>query len=73
MANKKKFIVKIRTTNTIKEWDYEPNTEIDIPVLAKTAYNAERKVISKYIGSEYPNYVVTCISECDNFLFKPIL
>lgn len=70
---KKIFLVTIETTNIIKEWEYEPNTKIIIPVLTNSEYNAERKIESKYFGSEYPDYKIKSIVECDNFLFKPIL
>lgn len=67
------FIVTIVTTNQIKEWDYEPNTEIIIPVLTNSAYNAERKIDTKYCGSEYPDYIIKSILKCDTFLFRPII
>ena len=70
---KKIFLVTIETTNIIKEWEYEPNTKIIIPVLTNSEYNAERKIESKYCGSEYPDYKIKSIIECDNFLFKPII
>lgn len=67
------FIVTIVTKNQIKEWDYEPNTEIIIPVLTNSAYNAERKIDTKYCGSEYPPYIIKSIVKCDTFLFRPII
>lgn len=70
---KKLFLVTIETLNELKEWDYEPHTEIIIPVLTNSAYNAERKIETRYWGSEYPTYKIKKIVECDNFLFKPLL
>jgi hypothetical protein len=70
---KKVFLVTIETLNVLKEWDYEPHTEIIIPVLANSAYNAERKIETRYWGSEYPVYQIKSIVECDRFLFKPLL
>jgi len=70
---KKVFLVTVETLNQVKEWDYEPNTEIIIPVLTNSAYNAKRKIDTKYWGSEYPTYRIKSIKECDNFLFKPLL
>lgn len=70
---KKVFLVTIETLNELKEWDYEPHTEIIIPVLTNSAYNAERKIETRYCGSEYPVYKIKSIIECDNFLFKPLL
>lgn len=69
----KVFLVKIETLNKIKEWDYNPHTEIIIPVRTNSAYNAGRKIDTSYWGSEYPSYRVRTITECDNFLFKPLL
>jgi len=69
----KTFLITILTQNEIKEWDYEPNTEIVIPVVSNNSYNAERKFSNRYCGSEYPCYKIISIIECDNFLFKPIL
>jgi len=69
---KKVFLVTVETLNQVKEWDYEPNTEIIIPVLTNSAY-AERKIDNKYCGSVYPTYRIVSIKECDSFLFKPIL
>jgi hypothetical protein len=70
---KKVFLVTVETLNQVREWDYEPNTEIIIPVLTNSAYNAERKIDTRYCGSEYPTYRIKSIKECDNFLFKPLL
>ena len=70
---KKVFLVTIETLNKLKEWDYEPHTEIIIPVFTNSAYNAERKIETRYWGSEYPTYKIKSITECDNFLFKPLL
>jgi hypothetical protein len=67
------FLVTIVTENKMKEWDYEPNTEIIIPVLTNSAYNAERKINTKYWGSEYPVYRIKSIVKCDTFLFRPML
>ena len=69
----KVFLVTIETLNVYKEWDYEPNTEIIIPVRTNSEYNALRKVSTKYSGSEYPTYKIKSVKECDNFLFKPII
>ena len=46
---------------------------IIIPVFTNSAYNAERKIETRYWGSEYPTYKIKSITECDNFLFKPLL
>jgi len=70
---KKTFIVTIETINQLKEWGYEPNTVIQIPVTTNNKYNAIRKVESMYCGSEYPSYVIRSINECDSFLFQPLL
>lgn len=70
---KKVFLVTIETLNKETEWDYEPNTEIIIPVLTNSAYNAERKIDTRYCGSEYPHYRIRSIKECDKFLFRPLL
>lgn len=70
---KKIFLVKIETTNKLKEWHYEPHSEIIIPVLTNSFFNAERKIDTRYWGSEYPSYKIKSILECDNFLFKPIM
>ena len=70
---KKVFLVTLETLNESTEWDYEPNTEIVIPVFTNSAYNAERKISTRYWGSEYPIYRIKSIKECDNFLFKPLL
>ena len=43
---KKTFIVTIETINQLKEWGYEPNTVIQIPVTTNNKYNAIRKVES---------------------------
>lgn len=67
------FLITIVTENKIKEWHYEPNTEIIIPVLTNSAYNAERKIEKKYLGSEYPTYRIKSIVKCDTFLFRPML
>ena len=67
------FLVTIVTENKMKEWDYEPNTEIIIPVLTNSAYNAERKIDKEYWGSEYPAYRIKSIVKCDTFLFRPML
>ena len=67
------FLVTILTLNKSKEWEYEPETEIIIPVLTNSRYNAERKIYSKYCGSEYPSYWIKSTQECDRFLFQPIL
>lgn len=67
------FLVTIVTENKMKEWNYEPNTDIIIPVLTSSAYNAIRKIDAKYCGSEYPLYKITSIVECDKFLFRPML
>ena len=67
------FLVTIETDNKIKEWGYEPSTNITIPVLTNSKYNAERKVRTRCCGSEYPSYIVRAIKKCDNFLFKPII
>ena len=70
---KKVFLVKIKTLNKSRVWDYEPNTEIITPVLTNSSYNAERKIDSRYWGSEYPDYTIQSIKECDCFLFKPLI
>ena len=70
---KKVFLVTVETLNQVKEWDYEPNTEIIIPVLTNSAYNAVRKINTRYWGSEYPIYRIKSIKKCDDFLFEPIL
>mgnify|MGYP003657044536 CR=1 FL=1 len=70
---KRIFIVNIETDNKIKEWGYEPKTQIAMPVLTNSRYNAERKVRTRCCGSEYPNYIIRSIKECDRFLFKPIV
>jgi hypothetical protein len=70
---KKIFLVTIETLNIQKEWHYEPHSKIIIPVLTNSAYNAERKIDSRYWGSEYPHYEIKSIVECDNFLFQPLL
>lgn len=70
---KKIFLVEIETKNQSKEWEYKPNSKITIPVLTNSSYNAERKIETKYFGSEYPEYKIVSIKECDSFLFKPII
>lgn len=70
---KKVYLVTIRTKNKNKEWSYEPNTEIIIPVLASTRYFATKKIETQYSGSEYPEYDIISAKECDKFLFKPLL
>jgi hypothetical protein len=67
------FLVTIVIKSQTIEWGYEPNKEIIIPVLTNSAYNAERKIDNKYVGSEYPDYEIKSIVKCDNFLFRPIL
>jgi hypothetical protein len=69
---KKLFKVTIRLTNKLKEWGYEPNSKLEIPVYTNNKYNAQRKVENKYWGSEYPMFDVISISEYDDF-FQPIL
>lgn len=70
---KKVFLVTIETKNDTKEWDYEPNTEIIIPVFSSSEYHAILKLENRYQGSEYPFYRVKSVTKCDTFLFKPIL
>ena len=65
--------VTIVTKNKEEEWNYKPNTEIIIPVLAVSAYRALIKVKEKYSGSEYPAYETKSIAKCDDFLFKPMI
>lgn len=72
-TTKKMFLVRIEMLNKFKEWNYEPNSEIIIPVLTNSAYNAKRKIDTRYWGSEYPDYRIKSIEECDNFLFKPLI
>jgi hypothetical protein len=67
------FLVTIETTNITTEWSYKPNTEIIIPVLTNSLINAERKIETLYCGSEYPDYIIKSIVECDAFLFRPII
>ncbi len=67
------FLVTIETTNKNKEWNYEPNTKIIIPVLTNNIRNAEIKVSNRCCGSEYPDYKIISIVECDKFLFAPII
>ncbi len=70
---KKIFLVTIQITSALKEWDYEPNSNIIIPVRTNSKYNAQRKIETKYSGSEYPLYKIKSIKECDGFLFQPML
>lgn len=70
---KKVFLVTIQTCNKFEEWDYKPNTEIIIPVLTNSAYNAVRKIETRYFGSEYPDYIFKSVKQCDYFLFQPLL
>jgi len=72
-SRKKVFLVTIKTMNLVKEWCYEPNMEIIIPVLTNSSYNAQRKIETRYWGSEYPMYRIISIVECDNFLFSPLI
>lgn len=69
----KMFVVKIKTTNKQKEWDYLPKTEILIPVSAKNSNSARKKVDTICSGSEYPDYEFVEITKCDSFLFSPII
>tara|TARA_R110000868_G_scaffold261761_2_gene519926 strand:- start:1205 stop:1420 length:216 start_codon:yes stop_codon:yes gene_type:complete len=70
---KKIFLVTIVTQNKTIEWDYEPNTEIIIPVSAKSSSKAWEKVDDEYQGSEYPQYEIKSVVECDKFLFRPMI
>jgi len=64
-------IVKIEILST--EWDYVKGQEILVPVLTTNKYHAERKVNSKFWGSEYPSFDIKEITKCDTFLFSPII
>jgi hypothetical protein len=71
--NSKVFLIDIITTNKLKEWHYEPNTEITIPVRSNNYYNALRKFENTCWGSEYPSYRIVGVRDCDTFLFCPML
>ena len=73
MKNPKIFLIKIVTLNKFKEWNYEPNTEIIIPVQTNSSYNALKKFDNKCWGSEYPDFKILSVTECDKHLFQPIL
>lgn len=74
MKHKEKiYVVKIVTTNKIKEWHYLPNTEISIPVSAINSNRARVKVENVYWGSEYPDYEFVEVVKCDSFLFPPLI
>jgi hypothetical protein len=73
MAKKKMHIVTILFRNEKTEWDYEPNTTLQIPVMAINEGWAFSKVEDLYCGSEYPDYTIISVEKCDDFLFMPIL
>ena len=47
MSRKKVFIITVLTMNKMVEWNIEPNTEINIPVVSSSKYHAESKFSNK--------------------------
>ena len=69
----KKSILFIFTIEILSnDWDYKTGQIIIIPIKSNTVVNAYKK-LENYEGSEYPDYKVTSITRCDDFLFKPLI
>jgi len=64
------FIVKIQLESD--SYELRKGDIIHIPVLTNHARNAEQKVMSEYIGSEYPIFKFIGVIK-ENNLFKAIL
>ena len=64
------FIVKIQLESD--SYEFKKGDIIEIPVLTNCSRNAEQKVMSKYIGSEYPTFKFISTMK-EHKLFKPIL
>lgn len=47
-------------------WDYVVGQTIFCPVFAKTLKNARTRFDNEHWGSEYPNYSVKTVHECDS-------
>ena len=73
MDNRKKrlFIAEIEIKSD--EWNYTKGQKVFIPILAGGFAKAYQRIESNFWGSEYPQYNVIKIIECDKFLFKPLI
>jgi len=64
------FIVKIQLESD--SYEFRKGDIIEIPVLTNSSRNAEQKVMTNYMGSEYPTFkFIGTIKE--HRIFKPIL
>lgn len=69
-SNKLKlFVFEIKINSN--EWNYKKGQKIMIPIQSNNSHNAYMKFDNKYNGSEFPNYKLIVIHECDKFLFNP--
>ena len=67
---KKIFIVKIQLESD--SYEFKKGDVIEIPVLTNCIRNAEQKVMTNYMGSEYPTFKFIGTTK-EHKLFKPIL
>jgi len=73
MDKRKKRILIVEIEIKSNEWNYIKGQKIFIPVLAGGFTKAIQRIESNFWGSEYPQYNVINIIECDDFLFKPLI
>jgi hypothetical protein len=70
-AGKKIWIVEVQIEGD--EWKYKKGDIILVPVYASGPTTAANRLHDKFCGSEYPPFIVTRVTPCDRFLFKPII